>query len=460
VVPKVNIWSTLLGAKVSSRHRYAAYVAFEVVLGWDFQWCSESVFQEEIADIQIQYGGLKPEVTSGVIWIPDAGLLNQAGVDTSDFIWSMPSFTPGQVRLPFGVKVEHEEHIESDWLSWVFWMASRMEEFAPHPIHSRDEMGRFKGTASLAHQEGWLEFPMVEKCVRDWAQQKAPACPLPVGYVVQPTIDVDSAFAYRHKGFKLTLGASINDVIQGRWARFFERPAVLLGWKDDPYDTYAWLEAAHARLRVRATYFFLLANRGEYDRGVPWSAPELQAQMRALMKTADIGIHPGVSAHEANSDAVMKEEVRRLAVIQEGGVERGRQHYLLQRNPASWRRMERLGILADHSLGYADVPGFRGGLSRPFRAYDLKEERIMSLVLHPIAVMDATLMRHLKLTPQEALQVVRQLSFNVREVEGVMTLLWHNESVSDRWEWRGWKTFYQEVLAAVVLDKNGITLES
>ena len=56
--------------------------------------------------------------------------------------------------------------------------------------------------------------------------------------------------------------------------------------------------------------------------------------------------------------------------------------------------------------------------------------------------------------------VILQLSSNVREVEGVLVLLWHNESVSDRWQWKGWKAFYQEVLAVVVLEKNGITLES
>ena len=84
----------------------------------------------------------------------------------------------------------------------------------------------------------------------------------------------------------------------------------------------------------------------------------------------------------------------------------------------------------------------------------------MDLVLHHIAAMDATLMRYLKLSPKGALQVIRQLSSNVREVEGVLVLLWHNESVSDRWQWKGWKVFYQEVLAVVVLEKNGITLES
>jgi hypothetical protein len=460
MVPKVKIWSSRLDEAVTERHRYAAYVAFEAILGWEFEWCLKTEWNGSEGALMLQYGGLKSDVPPGVLWIPDAGLLHSSGWDSLDWIWSDASLTPGHIRLPFGVKLDGQEGAESDWLSWVFWMASRMEECAPNHNDLRDELGRFKGTESWAHQEGWLQHPILEKCVRAWAQQVAPTLPIPGGYRVQPTIDVDSAFAYRYKGLKLTLGAAVNDLIRGRWSRFAERPLVLLGWKQDPYDTYQWLEKAHEKAGLRAQYFFLLSNRGKRDRGVPWHAPKLQQGIRGLSASADLGIHPGFSAHDAIDDAAMQEEIGRLSGILEAPIERSRQHYLLQRFPLSWRRLERLGIKADHSLGYADVVGFRAGMSRPFRAYDIGEERIMDLVLHPIAAMDATLMRYLKLSPKGALQVIRQLSSNVREVEGVLVLLWHNESVSDRWQWKGWKVFYQEVLAVVVLEKNGITLES
>ena len=460
MVPKVKLWSRQLDAAITERHRYAAYVAFQAVLGWEFEWCTQEELRANENTVCIQYGGLQSEAPKGVEWIPDSGLLNAKGVQDIALDWSDASLSPGAIRLPFGVKDEETGGVDSDWLSWVFWMASRMEEQVEHQEAFRDDLGRFKGSQSLAHQEGWLPYPIVEKCIRIWAKNSTVSMPLQQKYSVEPTIDVDSAYAYRHKGWKLTLAASANDLIRGRWLRLIERPLVLLGWRADPYDTYAWLEKAHENVALRARYFFLLSDRGRYDRGVPWYASQLRTCIQSLRQSAAIGIHPGFASHDAADDASMHHEIERLAGVLNERVVVSRQHYLLQRFPESWKRLERLGITSDHSLGYADVVGFRAGMSRPFRAYDITEERIMDIVLHPIAVMDATLMRHLKLSPKEALERVRQLSSHVKEVEGVMVLLWHNESVSDRWEWQGWMGFYQEVLEAVVLDKNGITLDS
>jgi hypothetical protein len=103
----------------------------------------------------------------------------------------------------------------------------------------------------------------------------------------------------------------------------------------------------------------------------------------------------------------------------------------------------------DHSLGYADVPGFRAGMSRAFPAYDLQGEAMMNLVLHPIAAMDATFMRYLKVTPEEALEQVVNLASSVRDVGGTLRLLWHNESVSDEGEWQGWREMYRQMLQRI-----------
>jgi hypothetical protein len=37
----------------------------------------------------------------------------------------------------------------------------------------------------------------------------------------------------------------------------------------------------------------------------------------------------------------------------------------------------------------------------------------------------------------------------VREVGGTMRLLWHNESVSDTGEWKGWRLMYKEMLRCI-----------
>jgi hypothetical protein len=106
-------------------------------------------------------------------------------------------------------------------------------------------------------------------------------------------------------------------------------------------------------------------------------------------------------------------------------------------------------VKEDHSLGYADVIGFRGGMSRAFPAYDVINEKTLCLELHPVAAMDATLMRYLRVTPEEAVDQVVTLADATKEVGGVFRLLWHNESVSDIGEWKGWQVAYEEMLKRV-----------
>ena len=432
----------------NARHRYVARIVFEVILCCDYHWAENQAEWLESPHRSVQYGGAIPANTQdGIIWIPSAGLLNEKGSDVPAWIWSDASneSTPGGTRLPFGVRSESDDTIVSDWWSWLFWMTVRLEEYGEHEL---DAFGRFAGQKTLGYREGWLARPEVEFRVMNWAKAHGIAFQ-PSDYRVVPTIDVDSAFAYRHRSWFMTLAAAGQDVLKGRWSRFQQRIRVLRGVQPDAYDTYDWLEQQHRLLGMRATYFFLLAKRGKYDRGLSWKSRGLQAQIRSLEETADVGIHPGFAAHDSHSNEAMKTEILRLTEIINAPVIRSRQHYLLQRPRASWRRLEELGIRHDHTLGYADVPGFRAGMSRSFPAYDLIEERIMDLELHPVAAMDATFMRYLQVSPERSVEMVAALADAVRDVGGVLRLLWHNESVSDAGEWMGWKEMYKQMLERV-----------
>lgn len=447
MAPRVGIWLATPNALVTERHRYVGHLIFEAALGWSAEWCGNiESWQNDAFDLRVQYGGMPP--VDSTTWIPDAGLLSQIGPGATWSDWSSPALTPGGSGLPFGMPSNTQVAGHSDWWSWAFWVATRMEEYGDDS-GTRDAMGRFKSIHSWAHAAGCLQRPEIEFRARSWAAANTAFEPYGRTYTVCPSIDVDSAFAYSHKGWVLTILAALNDVVRGRWARFQERVKVLQNKLADPYDTYDWLEHCHAQHGLRARYFFLLANRSEHDRGVPWNAPEMKLLVQRLKLTADCGIHPGVAAHDAASPNCLKKEVKRMQTLMGEDVTHSRQHYLLQHFPSSWNRLLQAGIRHDYSLGFADTIGFRSGMSRPFRAYNIEEECITPLWLHPVAVMDATLMRHMALSPDEAVQKVVELAQNVKEVEGVLTLLWHNESVSDRWEWVGWKAKYQEMLEVV-----------
>lgn len=417
------------------RHAHAAHVAFEVSCGWSFAWAPDAEAWANVPDhldtpagiFRLQYGGTERHPLADDWW-PASGLLERT--DTS---WG--------------------REVESELLSFAFFMTSRLEE-CDAPERFRDVHGRFIGGASLAASRGWLDRPEVDRRMQRWARRLG----LPLGtsrltYDVLPTFDIDSAFAYRHKGLYRTAGALAKDMLQGKSAG--ERLRAVRGRSVDPYDTYARIEALHAAFSLRTRYFFLLASRGSHDRGVTWRSAGLRALIQNLSATADIGIHPGYAAHQRGHKAIATERQRLEAILGASGTSappHSRQHYLLQRPPQSWRDLEAAGIQDDHSMAYADTAGFRAGVARPFRAFDCERNERLDLWLHPVAVMDATLLRYEKLTADEAVERVQKLAESVAEVGGGMEMIWHNESVSNHGEWAGTGTFpfYTACLSAAL----------
>ena len=63
---------------------------------------------------------------------------------------------------------------------------------------------------------------------------------------------------------------------------------------------------------------------------------------------------------------------------------------------------------------------------------------VANLRLHPITYMDGTLNEYMKLSIDEALDVVEKLKNEVAEYGGKFISLWHNETIGDYQNWKGW----------------------
>lgn len=107
--------------------------------------------------------------------------------------------------------------------------------------------------------------------------------------------------------------------------------------------------------------------------------------------------------------------------------------------PSTYRNLLARDITADYSMGFANEVGFRAGICCPFNFYDLDLERETTLRIHPFAAMDATLNLYMRLTPDEAFDKVKNLIVEIKKVNGVFSTLWHNETLSDEKQWKGWK---------------------
>ena len=91
-------------------------------------------------------------------------------------------------------------------------------------------------------------------------------------------------------------------------------------------------------------------------------------------------------------------------------------------------------------------PGFKSGMCRPYPAFDLVADVELPLTLHPVIAMDSSLKSYLSLSPNQAVELVAKLNDEVRNLGGQMITLFHNTSVSDFEEWKGWRQAYEEIV--------------
>ncbi len=158
------------------------------------------------------------------------------------------------------------------------------------------------------------------------------------------------------------------------------------------------------------------------------------------------GLHPSFASNDSIEQ--LRKENLRLYKILHHPTERSRQHYLKLHLPSTYQRLLQLGIQNDYSMGYAEALGFRASLATPFLWYDLEKEAATKLLIYPFSVMDVTLNSYLKLPPEQALKAAAPLLAHTKAVQGYFIPVWHNSSLCEAWQWKGWRAVYEGLLEA------------
>ncbi len=332
-----------------------------------------------------------------------------------------------------------------DPFSAAFYFVSRYEEYLPH---KKDKFGRFESGQSATYRNGFLEKPVVNhyaQRIRNLINDKYPGIK-PVRYNkfrFLPTYDIDVAFAYKGKGFFRTIGGYIKSLIKRDLKGIEQRTKVLTGRETDPFDTYSFQLGLHEKYGIKPYYFFLLADYGLKDKNLPVNNNVYQKLIKKMGDYAVIGIHPSFASNIYHNK--LKEEIKRLSSILNREIKHSRQHYLMLDLPGTYHRLIKEGITNDYTMGFATHIGFRAGICTPFYFYDLENESITNILVNPLAVMDGSLKKYMKLDTHNALERVKKLIDQVYEVNGTFVTLWHNESLCDSRGWKGWKKLYSEI---------------
>jgi peptidoglycan/xylan/chitin deacetylase (PgdA/CDA1 family) len=144
----------------------------------------------------------------------------------------------------------------------------------------------------------------------------------------------------------------------------------------------------------------------------------------------EIGLHPSWYSFDNADELKCQKEALEKTIGHE--IVSVRQHYLhydIRITPAVHAEA---GFKYDSTLGFNDNVGFRFGTCYPWYLYDLKEEKEVSVMEIPLIVQDGAMLNQAKgmrLDEDTAFQYIIQMTEVVEKVGGVLTLLWHPNSI-------------------------------
>jgi peptidoglycan/xylan/chitin deacetylase (PgdA/CDA1 family) len=322
-----------------------------------------------------------------------------------------------------------------------------------------DEHGRFPAAASTL-AAGAAPLDAIVLALREAATalgvEPAPGYPGGARFAVALTHDIDTPWRWSLKGLrgagarlKSALAAGDSETVRVEASGLMRAPVHrLLG--TDPNWSHGRFAASEQRHGFRSTCFVLAAHRDPHD----GAAADAYAARRArLVSELDaLGLEVGLHASYTclADERLVASERAVLAGLLGGPIAGNRHHYLRLPWHEGIHTLDRLGFSYDTTLGYAERPGPRAGLSFPFRPWDIATGAPMRILELPLVLMDATLAeeRYLGLSPEAAWGEVERILDHLHDVGGCASVLWHNDRFDPVYG-RGWDRLYDRLLDGI-----------
>lgn len=431
---------TIYTHKVSTRLEYTLNFILKEYFGIDFTIETDAVRFRDSEGAKINYS------------MDDFGgtLQNKAFHIFPTLLLFQEDLTEHQITVKEweGVKIFYpvtKGDLPFDIFAATFFLISRYEEYL---YAKRDRFDRYDPRNSIAWKNGFLYEPVVNIWLNKFGKLLKSHFPniaiKQPKYTFQPTIDIDNAWAYLHKGFFRTAGGLAMNMVRGGFVNIDKRLKVLLRMKKDPFDTYETIDYIHEKYNLKPNIFFLMGNYGGNDKSVSPMNKSFQNLIRRYNEISHVGVHASFSSN--NNYSQLTEEIGFLNEIIGSEVLSNRFHFIKIKMPASYENLIDNGITHDYSMGYASRLGFRAGFAGQFYFFNLRTNSATNLRIHTFQLMDATLNFYNKLTPSQAFEKSAEIIDKVKNVNGELTTVWHNESLSGINPWKGWGELYEKVV--------------
>lgn len=329
-----------------------------------------------------------------------------------------------------------------DVIAAAFYLLSRYEEYL---LHEKDMYARYDYENSLAYREGFLNLPLVNIWIQDLGKslkEKYPALNIQnTVFTFEPTYDIDIAYSYKHKGFFRNIGGFIKDPSM-------ERIKVIIGMAKDPFDCYDWLNQLHQQHDLKPIFFFLVAERtSQYDKNINPNKEAMWKLVKRHAKKYKVGLHP--SWQSGDDKSLIKKEKELLEAMSDKALNCSRQHFIRFNLPEGYNHLINAGITNDYSMGYGSINGFRASVASVFYWYNLGNDMVTDLRVHPFCFMDANAFYEQRQDPQQTLEELKHYLAICRQVNGTLNIIWHNNFLGTSASFAGWSELYKQFIPLV-----------
>jgi hypothetical protein len=337
-----------------------------------------------------------------------------------------------------------------DVFAAIFYLLSRYEEYLNNPSGPH---GNYDYQNSVLYKLNVLDTPVIEQwtellkgiLIRDFPSIQFITHTPKAGL----SFDVDVAFAYKARSFMRTVGGIFKKIIFLSFSEATNQVLTLLNKRHDMFDTYEYI---FSRIQnKKSIFFFDMGTYGEFDKNPSYKNKKFQQLIKYVSGKGIIGMHPSYASNAKKK--LVATEKSKLEQISGKLITASRQHYLKLKLPETFNTLISNNIEEDFTQGYYYTYGFRAGTCNSFLFFDLLKNETTSLRLYPFAYMDGTLNDVLKMNIEEAKTVVSNLIDVTYKYNGIFIPLWHNSTLCNCNEWKGWREVFEHTLKGIN-DKN------
>ena len=425
----------------SERLHYITGVIFQTILGIEYEIvliADQSIItSESLNNVPVLLYGFHIE---GFISIPDDALLFESGIRSQNTNLSISTIP----KITFNGKEFPAYSIDFDIFSACFYLVTQYQHYHSYAF---DEHGRHMDPKEPHPYKELQSQPIAEIYANHLFSKLIILYPAlhqkPKVFDYKITFDIDSPYLHKHKSAIIALGSMFKNLMRLKWSTVSTQVKVMLG-AQDPNDVFDYiLEKVY---KNKILFFFLISRHSKHDGRHTYKTKAYTSLIKKIAVSGiDIGIHPSYTSY-MDSEMIQK-EISMLEKITERKICASRMHFLKYRLPETFAYLSQSGITDDYTICPIHHTGFKSYMIRPYKWFDLSTNSISDLTLHPTLVMDRTLQKYMQLQPEQAWVEIKNIIDITRSYNGIFTILFHNDSLSETDAWRGWKMVFENTIS-------------